>query len=529
MPLPQDVEDQIADVERAVAPFAAALLAAFLRLDSSAIPSWEAISKEVAPKIRKAIKDTIVNNGAPTTPAFIDAQTVRVLDDLEKTWNVAASEMTDQIRKVKADTPDDDGPAGWLRTVALVAAGTIVTRSRKIATAARRVAAAGGRFPRQVLKQASTLFDIPVLSRRINVEAHMRMIVRTEVAKIRNTNAAYHADNNGLVLYIRDALIDTDCEPCVAVDKRYATSRWLQNNLVEHPNCVLAGQIVDTSGEFLAAWSRPFQGEIIYLVTAFGNCLSVTPNHPILTTGGFRPADSLQPGTEVLVYRSGVKRVSGQRPDDVNAVLVEDVAIALVEAGSVTTVQVPSAAEQFHGDGTADGQVDVVYADSFLRDNYPHIRHGYAESLLVGGPPARVFHSESAPGEVLVGSVASSDRIVGSFGEGGPSVASDAFHVEPLGVAPGSGESPLPQAATDSVAGDVVVNRDHVGRFPREIPPGDLDVDRVVSISKTSGRFYVHDLSTSVGWFSCNNIVTGNCTRSGTAMELPDGAEVTLI
>ena len=186
MPLTQDVEDQIEDVERAVAPFAAALLAAFLDLSTGDIPTWGQIRDQVAPKIRTAIAGAIADNGAPTTPAFIDASTTAVLNDLEQVWNVAANEMAAQIRRVKADAPDEDGPAGWLRTVALVAAGTVVTRSRQIAAAARRVAAAGGRFPRTVLKTAATKFDIPVLARRVNVEAHMRMIVRTEVAKIKH-------------------------------------------------------------------------------------------------------------------------------------------------------------------------------------------------------------------------------------------------------------------------------------------------------------------------------------------------------
>lgn len=243
MPLPQDVEDQIDDIAKAIAPLDVALVTAFLSLNVDAIPSWPSIREQVSPKIRKTIKDAIKANGAPTTPAFVDAQTTRVVNGLEKTWNVAANEMADQIRRVKAKAPLNDGPAGWLRTVARVADGAIKTRSRAIAGAARRVAAAGGRFPRPVLKQATTLFEFPTW-RRINVEAHMRMIVRTETAKIRNENAAFHAENNGLVLFIRDALLDDD-EPCTSVDRRYATPRWLRNNLVAHPNCTREGTTME--------------------------------------------------------------------------------------------------------------------------------------------------------------------------------------------------------------------------------------------------------------------------------------------
>ena len=71
-----------------------------------------------------------------------------------------------------------------------------------------------------------------------------RVAVRTEAAIARNEYAADIADRADarVVLLIEDARLGPTDEPCHDVDGRYATSTWLRNHPVEHPNCTRRGR-----------------------------------------------------------------------------------------------------------------------------------------------------------------------------------------------------------------------------------------------------------------------------------------------
>lgn len=122
----------------------------------------------------------------------------------------------------------------------------------------------------------------------------------------------------------------------------------------DHDGCCAAGTIA--SGPVAqAATLRWFEGELIELTTASGDLLTVTPNHPILTRKGWKPAGLLDEGDEV-VRCADVERASSLVPDEYQRpALIEDVA----RACGVTSVVVPVSPEHFHGDGQGS-QVCVV-------------------------------------------------------------------------------------------------------------------------------------------------------------------------
>ncbi len=244
MPLPATTENEIREIEATVEPFHAALVAALVALDAGLIPSWPTIASEVRPRVLSVLDGSIAANGAPTTPDFLSSSTDLIMSQLEDTWNRAAAAMRVQIEATLANDSGNQGLAGFLALATAVAAGKAISRSREVVAAAKRIKAAGGRIPKTVLKRAAEKLTIPVSRRQMNVMSHMRMILRTETAKIRNANAAFHAERNGLAILVRDALIGDD-DPCVSVDRRYATAEWLRQNPVAHPNCTREGKAVE--------------------------------------------------------------------------------------------------------------------------------------------------------------------------------------------------------------------------------------------------------------------------------------------
>lgn len=245
MPLPSKVEEAVTKAAgRASDNVDALLLAAFISLDVSALPTWTDVKADLEKLVRVQARRVLRESGEPTKKQ-VDALTKRILSDLREKFVVAVAEMRRQIRlaKKKADDPKATTgvltAAGWLALVVAVANGTATTRTRSVVIAARKVTKAG-RVTLDVLKLAAKRFTVPAATRRVPFAAQMKTIIRTELAKGRNEFAADVADEQDLVLRIVDALLGND-EGCLEVDGKYATPEWLRNHLVEHPNCTRQG------------------------------------------------------------------------------------------------------------------------------------------------------------------------------------------------------------------------------------------------------------------------------------------------
>ena len=133
-----------------------------------------------------------------------------------------------------------------------------------------------------------------------------------------------------------------------------------------HPNCLVPGGTVLAEG-VMAHTSREYSGPVITLETSTGNRITVTPNHPILTTSGFVPAAVLQKGQKIVEATGEYRFLFGEAPNDINIPTpVEDIGHSIVQSGGGTTVCVEAAPEQFHGDGTANGKVKVVLSKGFV-------------------------------------------------------------------------------------------------------------------------------------------------------------------
>ncbi|MBM0235955.1 hypothetical protein JNW88_00435 [Micromonospora sp. ATA32] len=161
-----------------------------------------------------------------------------------------------------------------------------------------------------------------------------------------------------------------------ALDRRSCPACWSMHGRefpietpgpLGHQQCVLPGAVVEGPRP-VASTARWYAGEVVDVETDGGHFLSVTPNHPILTPNGWVAAGDLHEGSYV-VCGSGLKgRLPADHPDDYQVpALIEDVAQTLGGAAPMVAVGVPTAAEDFHGDG-AGSEVHVVRADGLLRN-----------------------------------------------------------------------------------------------------------------------------------------------------------------
>ena len=141
-----------------------------------------------------------------------------------------------------------------------------------------------------------------------------------------------------------------------------------------HPNCLVPGGSILAEG-VMAHTSREYNGPVITLETSTGNRITVTPNHPILTTSGFVPATRLQKGQEIIEATRKYRFLLGQAPNDINIPTpVEDIGHSIVDSGGGASVCVESTSEQFHGDGVTNGKVKIILSKGFIKNKLNSLR-----------------------------------------------------------------------------------------------------------------------------------------------------------
>ncbi len=127
--------------------------------------------------------------------------------------------------------------------------------------------------------------------------------------------------------------------------------------------CFVTGTLVQ--GTFQAGTRISYSGPVINLLTARGAKLTVTPNHPILTPGGFLPAKYLRKGHKLLHYSPTGERSAAGVNAEQGPTRIEEAFRTLSELGGKRHKAV--GADDFHGDGrSAQGDVDIVSATGVL-------------------------------------------------------------------------------------------------------------------------------------------------------------------
>jgi hypothetical protein len=303
------------------------------------------------------------------------------------------------------------------------------------------------------------------------------------------------------------------CPICQAYEGQIIPIDDEDNQPPAHPNCCLPGTVV-TGPRALASTTRWSSGEVVSIQTRRGRFLTVTPNHPILTSKGWVAAGLLREGDEVICG-SRLQGVSPSiRPDDYQIpALIEDVAATLGSARRVTARSVPTAAEDFHGDG-GSSEVCVIRTNRKLGNGLDAASHQpFAKKRLCGR------HAEAL---VLSRLSASEQFILRTF------FASDGFmrrqsHSRPLFGAPTGREAILDLASTMGGDFSLPQKTSHGSTANPDTPSnrelifaGEVTSDHIVFVNRFQFAGHVFNLQTEFGWFIANNIITHNCMCTAT-------------
>jgi len=295
------------------------------------------------------------------------------------------------------------------------------------------------------------------------------------------------------------------CMSCLAMD---GTVHGPDETLNDHHNgrCLAPGTVVESPSAIMAFVSRRYDGDMITIRTASGQLLSVTPNHPILTDSGWVAAGLLMKGDHVIRYLGAQGATAGVRPDKNHMpTRVEDVARAL---GMRRLASVPTAAEDFHGDGKGS-DVYVIWADCLLCGRkYATFDHPISKQNFGGRATVESGLSCFSPCCALTqwhyaasasGLCLKHDQpvLVGASLAGHQTVSiSDVAHVN----------ATLMQAVLDHPATDVEMHSE-----PLLGLTGKVTLDEIINIELNPFHGPVYNLQTEYGWYSASNIVTHNC------------------
>jgi len=395
--------------------------------------------------------------------------------------------------------------------------------------------------------------------------ARAEMIARTEIIRAHASGQMQALRSSGVVKLkgwstANDDDVDEDCqenedEGAIGLDDDFPSG---DDAPPAHPNCLPGDALVLASGWIAGATKRWYDGDLVVIRTASGKHLACTPNHPILTHGGFIAARLLHKGDEVFSAREGVTFGDDDR-DDVPAA-IHEVAEAFGRSRQVTSREVPTSAEDFHGDG-GGSQVAIVWSDRLLRDRlqaktkqrrarraldragmepeplnrmrtlgeFLHRGLAAASRIVRGGhlgspllfrhlAPAKLFRL-TLPATRDAGGSHDPGHDVAGYAEGdGDGELRFAADVEPndgsaIDVRSGTKLDATPlQCSPDRVLTDVVLARE-----VQDARAGEIFPDPVVYVGIRRLSAHVFNLETTTGWYVANGIVTHNCRCSLTA------------
>ena len=327
-----------------------------------------------------------------------------------------------------------------------------------------------------------------------------------------------------------------------------------------HVACVVEGTKVKASGiRFVTR--RSYQGEVVTIVTRNGNNLTVTPNHPILTERGWVAAGLLNEGCNILCGDFAERESINVVPNDYERPIeIEKIFSSFLKLQESSLLSVPLSAEDFHGDGIPNSNVEIVSTNGFgknavvpaLRKPLEHlsVQDGCFLSAILNGLGAcfsarGTHHSSSIDSSRTLGPT--SPFLWGHFfgrqfhpleSVSNPNAlffqkSGNASIANPIGVSDFerrfSGKipvldikniksssrhfphSPYPNSVTDEDTFGLPEINVGLDRQFSEGFSGEITSEKIVVINRSYFNGHVYNLHTEQGWYNANGIITHNC------------------
>lgn len=307
-----------------------------------------------------------------------------------------------------------------------------------------------------------------------------------------------------------------------------------------HPNAILGGeQSIDTFAGTVGASKGAYCGPAFTIRTAKGHKATVSPEHPILTSNGWRTAESIRVGDHLFHTVEGdrpVPVIGGESKLEEMPATVEDEFASLKRNGTSTSVT--TSGHHFNDDRKfLKGEIDIVMADDCLlpvpdteivketgevRFVWPDVGRGEAVGNSGLHP---LLHGVATP---VGGALSQGDAFLleasPNGGAANPKFGADLLAAEAafvqgndfgdVDVAPG-----LDRRKTGSLEA-LSYRRPGDSEHPSNVcaaVPGIVEPDEVVSVEKFIFSGHAYDFQTELGFYALGGIVVHNCRHRDTA------------
>jgi len=434
-------------------------------------------------------------------------------------WNrgsaVAATDLAGVLERALAEVVD---PLPGTRAVARLVEET----TAKVVGTHPRILRSTMDVYREVVAKASAQVLLGTLTRREAAQAALDAFAKRGVTGF--------VDQRGrgwdMATYVETAVRSSTAHAAVAahVDRLAAYGMDLvivSDAPQECSLCLVPGTVVE--GPVPTGRARlEYTGDVVRIVTASGNDLTGTPDHAVLTPGGWVALKDLHPGDQVISH-DREQGYPGVVPDDVQ------VPTLIEKAGEAFAPFLLSGPTRRDLDSDrAYREVRAMWPDgNLLTERHTALAQPLRDLILVGavGPGAPFLGADDVAS--ALGSDGSSGCIMCRVEHGGSLLGSGgrptldharAGHGGSLLMGLRSHELHDPvMPGTSLHTGTAQVVADHPtadaegGAELLRALSGHVATDEIVSVGWRQFRGHVWDLSTGPAWFVANGIVTHNC------------------
>lgn len=280
-----------------------------------------------------------------------------------------------------------------------------------------------------------------------------------------------------------------------------------------HVACLSFDTNVSTCSPVSNVYKRAYKGKMINIITLSGRKLSVTPNHPVMTTSGWVAAGELNL-THKLVCCNDVVSITEHQKDNVIASIPDIFSSVNVSADPLSITNCPASAEYFHGDGSG-GEINIVSVDSL---SWSKVKAALNEKISDNNLPLGESADLSLSGngsidEFLVSGNSASVSSMSASGETcnllGGAISNPNEH--------GLTATPHSNSGLDNSNDWSLASADRLTDVNWANARG-IEVDDIVDLVVTEVYLggHVYNLENENNWYVANGIITHNC-RTATA------------
>lgn len=133
-----------------------------------------------------------------------------------------------------------------------------------------------------------------------------------------------------------------------------------------HAHCVAGDTVVSGTGLY-ACLGREYEGELIHISTRSGRNLSITPNHPVLSTRGWINAGSINYGDGLICARFGDGHEIGVPYVNHSYPKIKELFESAHLVNSARFNRMPTTSENLNRKFITDSDIEIINVDCFLR------------------------------------------------------------------------------------------------------------------------------------------------------------------